>query len=165
MHYEWAVAAILLPAAAMAQAHERTEFRFTLDVDYETAAPLFGAWEERQWAPDWKPEFVYPTPPKDQEGAVFRIGAGTAHDAVWMLTRFDLAGGRVQYALVLNHLVFTRIDIHLARNGVRKTDVTVAYEFTALDPAANDHLKVLAASHANQGPQWKAAIEASVRKK
>jgi hypothetical protein len=163
MQYGIAIAAILLPVAAMAQGHERTEFHFTLNVDYETAAPLFGAWAERQWAPDWKPDFVYPMPPKDQEGAVFRVGAGTAHDAVWMLTVFDLAGGRVQYALLLNQVVFTRIDIRLARNG-QETDVAVAYEWTALDSSANGHLKSLMESHANQGPQWKAAIEASVRR-
>jgi hypothetical protein len=164
MNNGMAIAAILLPAAAMAQGHERTEFRFTLDVDYETAAPLFGAWAERQWAPDWKPDFIYPTPPEDREGAVFRVGSGTAHSSVWMLTLFDLPGGHVQYALLLNQSIFARIDIHMARNGARKTDVAVAYEWTALDPAANDRLKALMNAHANQGPQWKAEIEASVRK-
>jgi hypothetical protein len=159
-----AIAAILLPAAAMAQVHQRTEFRFTLDVEYRTAAPLFGAWAERQWAPDWKPEFVYPVPPNDEEGAVFRVGAGSAHDAVWMLTVFDLAGGHVQYALVLNQAIFTRIDIRLARNGAQKTDVTVAYEWTALQPEAEPHLKSLMKSHAGQGAEWKTAIEAAVRK-
>jgi hypothetical protein len=163
MQFGMAIAALLLPMSVMAQGHERTEFRFTLDVEYDTAAPLFGAVAEQKWAPDWKPQFVYPLPPMDQEGAVFRVGAGT-YDAVWMLTVFDLAVGRVQYALVLNRVVFTRIDIRLARNGPQKTDVVVAYEWTALDPGANDHLKTLMESHANQGPHWKAAIEAAVRK-
>ena len=39
-------------------------------------APLFGANEERKWAPDWKPQFVYPNPARDQQGMVFQVAHG-----------------------------------------------------------------------------------------
>ena len=45
------------------------EFSFHLNANYKDAAPLFGALAEKQWAPDWNPEFLYPRPPADREGA------------------------------------------------------------------------------------------------
>ncbi len=113
-------------------AHARTEFRFSVNLAYERAFPLFGAWAEKQWAPDWNPQFVYPNPPADREGAVFRVNHGS-HSSVWIMTRFDSAAGRVQYALLINNLVMTRIDIEVKRNGPSQTGVSVVYEWTALD--------------------------------
>jgi hypothetical protein len=46
-------------------AHVRTEFRFTVNLPYESAFPLFGAWAGQKWFPGWKPRFVHPIPPAD----------------------------------------------------------------------------------------------------
>ncbi|HUI58160.1 MAG TPA: hypothetical protein VLY04_24465 [Bryobacteraceae bacterium] len=140
--------------------HVRTEFHFTLDIPYASAAPLFGADAERKWSEGWNPRFLYPAPPADQEGAVFRVDHGASHSSVWINTVFDLPAGHVQYVFILNQAVITRIDIHLTRNGSDKTDVTVAYERTALDPAANEHVRSLAHSDAAGAKDWKPAIEA-----
>jgi hypothetical protein len=171
MTTKYPAAAVLAVACQMASpaqnkpvdevAHERTAFRFTVDLTYAMAAPLFGAWAEQKWAPDWKPQFLYPNPPEDREGAVFRVESGPSHSAVWMTTVFDLAAGHVQHVYVLNHAVMTRIDIHLAKNGETKTDVAVAYEWTALDPAANQHVKHLAATEGETtAREWRDAINA-----
>lgn len=141
-------------------AHVRTDFHFTVDLPYDAAAPLFGAYGEQKWSPDWKPQFLYPAPPADQEGAVFRIEEGPSHNAVWMTTVFDLPGGHVQHIYVLNHAVITRIDIRLARNGPNQTDVSVVYEWTALDPAANQHVKSFAGGGNAKAEAWKTAINA-----
>ena len=145
--------------AAGAAEHARTEFGFTLDVAYETAAPLFGALAERKWAPEWKPQFLYPVPAADQEGAVFSIEHGPEHSAIWVLTDFDLAGGHVQYVYALGNLLATRIDIHLKNAGEKRTEVAVLYERTSLRPEADEHVRALAQNDARQGPEWKAAIE------
>jgi len=146
-----------LPQASLA--HARTEFHFTVDLDYVHAAPLFGAWEEQKWAPEFKPEFLYPMPPKDQEGAVFRVQKGE-HSSLWVNTLFDLPGGRVQYVYVLADRLVTRIDIHLSKNGDHKTDVAVIYERTALISEANQHVQRLAEDDARSGDAWRDAINA-----
>ncbi len=104
---------------------------FTVDAPFEQAAPLFGANEERKWAPDWNPQFVYPTPARDQQGMIFRVDH-SHHSSVWVNTAFDLAAGHIQYAYVLNDAMATLIDIHLTRESAQKTGVSVVYERTAL---------------------------------
>ena len=141
-------------------AHVRTEFHFTLDIPYASAAPLFGADAERKWSEGWYPRFLYPVPPADQEGAIFRVDHSASHSSVWINTVFDLPAGRVQYVYILNQAVITRIDIHLTRNGSDKTGVNVVYERTALDPAFNEHVRSLAQSDAAGAKDWKPAIEA-----
>src|SRR5271167_1816748 len=83
--------------AAAKLAHTRTEFSFTVDAPFEQVVPLFGAHEERKWADGWDPQFVYPTPARDQQGEVFKVAHGQ-HSSVWVNTAFDLAAGRIQYA-------------------------------------------------------------------
>ena len=70
--------------------HTRTEFSFTVDAPFEQVVPLFGAHEERKWAADWDPKFVYPTPARDQQGEVFKVAHGQ-HSSVWINTTLDLA--------------------------------------------------------------------------
>ncbi|HEY6389915.1 MAG TPA: hypothetical protein VIX89_01485 [Bryobacteraceae bacterium] len=137
----------------------RTRFHFTADLAYPVAAPLFGALAEQKWAEGWKPMFLYPDPPADQEGAVFRVER-PGDSSVWTATVFDLPGGHVQYLVVLNNVILTRIDIRLARNGDQKTDVSVLYERTAIDPSFNDEVRVLAKRDEGRADEWRNAINA-----
>ena len=139
--------------------HAGTEFRFSVNLPYDEAFPLFGAWAEQQWAPDWKPHFVYPNPPVDREGAVFQVNH-RSHSSLWIMTRFDSATGHVQYAFVINIAVMTRIDIEVKRNGSDKTDVSVAYEWTAIDASAAEQVGVLAKQHEGAGAEWERQINA-----
>jgi hypothetical protein len=151
--------------AAGEVAHARTEFHFTVDLPYATAAPLFGPLAEKKWAPDWAPRFLYPTPPVDQEGAVFRVDPGPSHSSVWINTAFDLAGGHVQYVYLLNQAMITRIDIKLAANGAEKTDVNVVYDRTALDPTANDHVQHFASLDTRKAAgEWQEQFHAYAEK-
>ena len=141
----------------------RPEFHFTADLPYASAAPLFGSLAEQKWAPEWKPQFLFPNPPVDQEGAVFRVDY-PGHSSVWVASVFDLPGGHVQYVNVLNNLVLTRIDIRLAADGAKKTAVSVVYERTALDPKANEHVRSMAAGDAKHSNEWETAINAYAAK-
>jgi len=143
--------------SALELAHARTEFHFSVNLPYEDTFPLFGALEERKWAPDWKPKFVFPNPPADRQGAVFLVD-DQSHSSVWMLTRFDRASGRVQYAFVLNHAVAASIDIEIKAHAVSKTDVSVNYEWTALDPNANKQVQQLAKRFEGAGVEWETQI-------
>lgn len=142
-----------------ASGHASTEFRFSVNLPYEEAFPLFGAWAEQQWAPDWKPHFVYPNPPADKEGAVFQVNHGS-HSSVWMMTRSDSVAGHVQYALLINNVIMTRIDIDVKRNGSDKTNVSVAYEWTAIDASAAEHVSELAKQYEGAGAEWERQINA-----
>ena len=137
--------------------HTRTEFSFTVDAPFDQVAPLFGANEERKWAPDWNPQFIYPIPAHDQQGMVFTVPKGQ-FASVWVNTAFDLAAGHIQYAYVLNDAMATLIDIHLTRVSGQKTEVTVVYERTALVPEANEHVQVFANEDAVAAKEWSDAI-------
>jgi hypothetical protein len=144
-----------LPAPEVA--HAQTEFHFTVNLPYDDTFPLFGAWEERKWAPDWKPQFLFPHAGADREGAVFLVNH-RSHSSVWMLTRFDRTSGRVQYAFVLNNAVAACINIAIKAHAANKTDVSVSYEWTALDPNANEHVRDLAKQYEGAGAEWETQI-------
>jgi len=139
--------------------HTHTEFHFVVNVPFEQAAPLFGANEERKWAPEWNPQFVYPIPAHDQQGMVFRV-EHPGHSAAWINTALDLAAGHIQYTCVLNDAMATLIDIHLTRDSAQKTGVTVLYERTALIPEANEHVQHFAKGDETAGKEWEDAINA-----
>jgi len=144
-------------------AHTRTQFQFTANASLEKAAPLFGADQERVWAPDWNPMFVYPTPAHDQQGMVFQVvhGPGTA---TWVNTAFDLAAGHIQYVYVLADAMVTTIDIRLEQIGAAKTHVMVVYERTALIPGANEHVRHFAANDAQADREWEEQINGYLAK-
>jgi hypothetical protein len=157
-----AALALVCAALSCAQsdlAHSHTAFHLTVPLPYAQAAPLFGAWAEQKWAADWHPRFLYPSPPADQEGAIFQVEHGS-HSSIWMTTIFDLPAGRIQYVYVLDQLLITRIDITLAPQSADKTSVSVTYERTALDPSANARVLALAKHDSEQAPEWQSALDA-----
>jgi hypothetical protein len=79
-------------SAGLAQqlAHVSNTFSFIVNAPMRDAAPLFGPEGERAWAgEDWSPQFVFPTPARDVEGAVFTVRHGE-RTAVWVNTVFDV---------------------------------------------------------------------------
>lgn len=151
-------AAVTLPA----RAHATVSFEFTIEAPMAYAAPLFGPQGERAWAgDDWDPQFIYPTPPRDVQGAVFTLAHGQ-HPSVWVNTRFDLVQGRMQYVVFLAGLMVTTIDVALEPDGAG-TRARVTYTRTALSPAADEHVGELSRADAIKGPQWHDAIAALLR--
>ncbi len=144
---------------ASAPARTRNEFSFTVDASFEQVVPLFGANEERKWAHDWNPQFVYPNPARDQQGMVFTVAHGD-NSSVWINTALDLNAGHIQYTYVLNDAMATLIDIHATRQGAQKTGVTVVYERTALIPEANEHVQHFAKGDEGAGKEWSDAMNA-----
>jgi hypothetical protein len=145
--------------------HVRTEFEFTVHAPYKVAAPLFGPDGERAWASDnWNPHFLYPQPAQDIEGAVFTVSRG-AHSSTWVNTAFDLNQGHIQYVYFIPETLVTRIDIHLSQPDVANTKVQVAYERTALNAAANEHIRKAGDGDRNSGAEWSADIERCLAKR
>src|SRR5882757_11065141 len=114
--------------------HVSNSFAFTVEAPLRDAAPLFGPEGERAWAgDDWNPQFVFPAPARDVEGAVFTLRHGE-HTAVWVNTVFDLSAGRMQYVYVLGDLLVTTIDVRLHTVDQAHSGVDVTYVRTALRP-------------------------------
>lgn len=99
--------------------------------------PLHGPREEAEWAVGWSPEMIHPAaggPPS--RGTVFLTRHGGA-EAVWILTRWDPAQGRVEYVHVSQGRDVTEIDIRVSGPEAGPTRVEVTYTWTGLSRAGN----------------------------
>jgi hypothetical protein len=145
--------------AAASPAHVRNSFQFVVAAPFGRAAGLFGPEGERCWAgPHWNPEFLYPQPAQDIEGAVFTVQHGP-HKSVWVNTVFDPVGGRMQYVSFIPDTLVSTIDVRLSNLTSSTTKVEVIYVRTALDAAANEDVLAMGKRDAGSGPEWQKAIE------
>lgn len=143
--------------------HVRNTFRFTLAIPLKKAAPFFGPEGERCWAGhSWNPEFLYPLPGKDIEGAVFTI-QHDSHKSVWVNTRFDLDAGQMQYVSLIPDMHVSIVEVQLAAVDPSTTRVEVTYSRTALSPTANSKVIDLGSSDKTSGPHWQSAIEGCLK--
>lgn len=146
-------------------AHVSNSFAFTVNAEMKDAAPLFGPEGERAWAgDDWNPQFVFPAPARDVEGAVFTLRHGE-HTAVWVNTLFDLNAGRMQYVYVLGDLLVTTIDVRLHSFDATHTRVDVTYVRTALQAEANEHVAAMGKHDQEQAKVWEGAINAYLQRR
>ena len=137
--------------------HTREEFAFSVAAPLERALPLFGAVRERDWAPDWSPDVIWPAPAIDREGMVLSVAHGDK-TAVWVNTALDPIAHRVQYVYVIPGVVATVISIGLTPRGA-DTDVSVRYERTALAADANHVVEGMAVHDRAAGPVWQRQIK------
>jgi hypothetical protein len=138
--------------------HVRNQFDFTVHAPYQVAAPLFGPEGERVWAGGhWDPQFLYPQPAQDAQGAVFTIRHGH-HHAVWINTAFDTAAHHFQYVYFIPETMAVLIDVHFSEVDADNTNVTVTYERTALNPDANERVREMGNADRDSGKEWGAAI-------
>jgi hypothetical protein len=151
-------------AASENVAHTHVEFRLVVNLPYQKAFPLFGAWNEQKWAADWKPRFLYPLPAADREGAVFTIDHPDGQRAVWMTTRFDQTAGRIEHIYVLGDRLITRIGLEVKTDGESRTAVTVRYERTALRVETNAQVRQMSQHDENAAREWQAALDAYAKK-
>lgn len=160
------LAGLALPALAQSPAsgatpllHLTASFDLTVHASYAETAPLFGPEGERPWAgKHWNPQFIYPIPAKDVEGAVFTIQHGPLN-ATWINTLFDVENRHFQYVYFLSGLMVTVIDVRFKLLGGNETAVHVVYTRTALTPEGNEH--VTAMNHGDQtaGKEWQQGID------
>jgi len=154
-------AAILLLAFDMttAPAHVSNSFQFVVRAPLIRAAALFGPEGERCWAGQhWTPEFLFPQPGKDVQGAVFTVQHGP-HKSVWVNTLFDTTAGRMQYVSFIPETLVSTVEVRLSPLDAASTRVEVTYVRTALNIAANEDVQEMGKSDAQSGPEWQRAIE------
>jgi hypothetical protein len=141
--------------------HTREQFEFIADAPLDVAWPLFGAYGERAWAPDWDPIFVWPEAATDEEGMVFKVAQGD-HTAVWVNTALDRTANRIQYVYVIPDLVVTVITLRLTQIG-SATHVAVTYERTTLAATAAEAVNLMAGRDKMAGPEWARQINRYLR--
>jgi hypothetical protein len=140
-------------------AHVSNTTHFEIGAPVGRVAPLFGPEAERCWAgKHWNPEFLYPQPARDIQGAVFQVHHGQ-HTSVWVNTVFDLPGGRIQYVAFIDGIFVMTLDIELTSLDASHTNVDVTSTRTALQPAVNDDVLALGESDRNGGPDSQKGIE------
>jgi len=139
--------------------HLRASFDLVVHLPYPQAAPLFGPDEERVWAgEDWNPQFIYPQPAADVEGAVFTISHGK-NRAVWVTSLLDLDARRIQYVYFLPDLMVTVIDVSFKPLGPDSTAVNVVYTRTALTPQGNEHVTTMQQHDQSAKMEWQQALD------
>ena len=156
------VSALAQPPAAPSSQLLRTETAFDLKVrlPYPDAAPLFGPEGERVWAgKHWNPQFVYPQPAHDEQGAVFTVQHGPV-TATWVNTLFDLEERHFIYAYFIPGIMVTTIDVRFTPAGADATKVHVVYMRTALTAEGNEHVTALTAGDKSAAHEWQQAIDA-----
>jgi hypothetical protein len=151
------------PPAPAVPVHVDNSFQFLVHAPLSVAAPLFGPEGERGWAGEgWDPQFLYPRPGKDVQGAVFTVQQGK-HTSVWAATVFDVAGGSMQYVSVVPGVRISIVDVQLTARDASTTGVEVRYARTALDVSADEEVRALGESDRQEGPHWQEAIENYLR--
>jgi len=161
-----AVAAMAGPAHAEPVeplAHTHEHFALVARAPFAEVAPLFGALRERDWAPDWDPQLIHPSPAADVAGMVFFV-RDDRHESIWVNTRLDLERGVIQYVYVIPTKMTTLITVRLQAQA-RATRVEVEYERTALSRDANVHVRELARHDGASGPEWEHQINAYLKRR
>jgi len=163
-----AISAAALAAAAFAQTpansplllRTQTAFDIVVQLPYAEAAPLFGPEGERPWAgKHWDPQFLYPQPAHDEQGAVFTIQHGPV-TAVWVNTLFDLEAHHFQYAYFIPEIMVTTIDVRFTPSNSTTTQVHVLYTRTALTTEGNNHVATFTATDKTAARDWQQSIDA-----
>jgi hypothetical protein len=143
----------------VALVHVQSSFGFLVHLPLSRAAALFGPLAERDWAgKHWNPEFLYPQPGKDVEGAVFTTQHGP-HESVWVTALLDVADGRVRYVSVVPGMMASIIDVRLTSVDPSSTSVKVTHIRTALNVTANQEVQALGQRDHERGPHWQEAIQ------
>jgi hypothetical protein len=145
-------------------AHVSNSFSLIVHAPYRVAATLFGPNGERVWSgSDWDPKFYYPQPGMDVPGAVFAIQHGSKKN-IWVNTVFDIEARHFQYVYFVPEVLVTTIDVNFAPIDARNTKVRVVYTRTALESAANEHVRELGDSDRKSGERWERAINDYIEK-
>lgn len=147
-------------ASTPQQLRTQTAFDILVHLPYAQAAPLFGPEGERPWAgKHWNPQFLYPQPARDEQGAVFTVQHGPV-TAVWVNTLFDLESRHFIYAYFVPDIMVTTIDVRFTIADPTNTHVHVVYNRTALSAKGNDHVRAFTETDKSAAHDWQQSIDA-----
>ncbi|KLD66155.1 hypothetical protein [Dyella japonica] len=140
-----------------AQMYAERDFEFDLPGTVAALTPYFGPVKEREWAPDWSPEFIRPTGGGQEVGAVFQTKSpwGTA---TWVMDHYAPVQGKVGYLIFIPETGVSRYDISLSQKDPATVHVHVWCSRTPLKSANPRYLAEFEQFFTAQGPEWRDAI-------
>jgi len=138
----------------------RAERSFTilLNAPASVAMAAFGPLEERRWAPDWNPRFLFPTPAREEQGAVFVVER--ERKQTWLLQTWNPHDGIARYVAFDPDVKLTEIVIQVEPIDARSSRAVVAYTRTSLGQAGDREVAAFADSFAGEASHWQSAINA-----
>jgi len=140
-------------------AHMYAEREFDFDLPGTVAAltPYFGPVKEREWAPEWSPDFVRPHGGGQEVGAVFQTKSEWGA-ATWVMDRYAPEQGKVGYLIFIPDTGVSRYDISLSQKDPATVHVHVWCSRTPLSSADPRYLAEFEQFFTTQGPEWRDAI-------
>jgi hypothetical protein len=167
--WAWSLAlvqAALASLAGTAVLEQRTQsFTIVLNGSVADVTPLFGPVREAEWAPDWSPHFIHPAQGVQREGVVFTTTSGHGKDRLWLLTRYDVTNGCVEYVVMTPAFTANEIKIRVVPDGEQHCKATITYRRSALAPEGNEEVAKLDARWAEeQRIHWETAINEALAK-
>lgn len=149
-------------ARAETRAHVEPSIVLHLPAPPSVVFPLFGPNRESEWAPDWKPEMLYPADGSQKAGAVFTT-KGNHRDLVWVLATYDEAALKITYVIVKPGARAGQLDITLSPFGNNETEATVTHRMTSLAAEEDASVKDFGVHFPLEREHWERAISARLR--
>jgi len=156
----WAAVIVCAAAPAETVLEQRSQsFTIALDGSVERVTPLFGPIREAEWAPSWTPRFLHPPEGGQREGVVFTTTSANGKERLWLVTAYDVKGGRVEYVLITPGFTANEIKIQVLPDGRNQSKATITYRHSALTPEGNEEVAKLDTHWAEQQRvHWESAI-------
>ncbi len=146
---------------------------FEVNYGIEQVFPMFGAFEERKWAPGWEPRLIYPQTEIIEEGTTFKVSGknhghgddyGKEDEYLWIVTKLDAQGHLIQY-LVSTPNRFWTITVDCESISKEKTNVEVTYSYIGLNEKGNALNKLsLEEMYKNNLQDWAKAVNSYLEK-
>jgi hypothetical protein len=111
---------------------------FTANGKMEDVFPLFGPFEEKNWAEGWSPVLVYPQAGTIEEGLTFTT-KGHVHgekENTWIINKYQPVNHLIQYMVLADNRYLT-ITVQCNKLTDTTTAATVTYTFTGLTDEGN----------------------------
>ena len=138
---------------------------FVLDANIARVFPLYGAFEERKWAPGWEPTLIYPAKEVIEEGTTFTIEP-QEHDydeggSRWIVSKYEPEQYLIQYLVSTNNRFWTITVKSEPVEKEAKTKTAVTYTYTGLNEVGNQrNKKSMDTMFAHDLQDWAALINA-----
>lgn len=138
---------------------------FTLEIPVHEAFPLFSPLGEKDWAPDWNPELLFPPGETWCRGLVFRTQEESG-PALWVVHSLSMDAHRVVYYRLEPELCAARIEVQCRALSKTACEVRTTYGYVGLSDAGNAAIRSMTrAAYEEKMARWKKWIDGLVEGK
>ncbi len=113
------------------------EYIQTNNAPPEKVFPLLCPVREVDWVPGWQYRLLYSQSGVAEAGCVFTTLNDDGTETTWIVTAYDPAAFRIEFAWVQPGMVAAQIGIVLTAKSNRQTSARIRYTYTGLSAAGN----------------------------